>query len=353
MNGSSADPLCDLVLLTWNRRDLLEPCVERILAHTKIPSRLLIIDNASTDADARAYLDQVKSTAQVEVVVVRRPRNEGYAAGMNAGMALATAPWICLLNNDILVTEGWLSEMLDVAGSNPTIGLLNPMSNEFRTWPHQGETVDAVARRLQAVRGRWIETSSCVGFCVLLSRQLVERIGRLDEAFQFMYFEDADYSQRVRQAGLVCAIAEGAYVYHHGSATMKHDPARDHRFLDNGDRFYRKWKVPRPQRVACVLTTHQPHQASATTAWLRDFANEGHEMWVFASHASSRAVPRHLQIRCERVGRWWLMLYALLRVATKKKPFHRVVLLGGRWERLMRWLSPLHRARVERASLSV
>ncbi len=110
---------CDLILLTWNRPDLLKPCIERILRSTRLPCRLLIVDNASTDPEARAYLPTIRGTEWVDTEVIIRPSNDGFSIGMNEGMARSTAPWVCLLNNDILVTEGWLEEMLRVRLGDP------------------------------------------------------------------------------------------------------------------------------------------------------------------------------------------------------------------------------------------
>ena len=227
-----------MVLLTWNRRDLLEPCVERLILHTRRANRLIIVDNGSTDPDALAYLDRLAAEQHGWVEVVRWPENRSIAAALNAGLALTSAPWICLLNNDILVTSGWLEEMLSVAERGQDIGLVNPMSNEFNCEPSRsGETIDDLARRLQARRGQWVEHWVGVGFCLVLSQRVLRLVGMLDEAFLGGYFEDADYALRVQHAGLRCVIAEGAYVYHHGSATMRHDPGRSRLFQENEARF--------------------------------------------------------------------------------------------------------------------
>lgn len=346
--SSAREVRCDLVLLTWNRKDLLEPCVERMLAYTKLPSRLLIVDNGSTDLDALAFLDQITGTEWVTVEVIKRQHNDGFAKGMNAGLRLASAPWICVLNNDILVTDQWLEEMIRVAEASPAIGLVNPMSNEFDLSPAPGESLDHVAQRCQRLRGRWIESWGCVAFCMLLSRRVLQQVGDLDETFEFIYYEDADYSLRVRQAGFITAIAEGAYVYHHGSATMKRDPLHAQRFHQNAERFYRKWKKSQPLRIACVVTDHQRLSVQTTASWIRHLANEGHKIWVFSVSAERAAVPRHLQVVPIVLRPPFAFPQLLWRVLTKKKRFDRIVVSGGRAQRLLEWLRPLHRAVVER-----
>jgi GT2 family glycosyltransferase len=344
---SGPAPVCDLVLLSWNRADVLVPCVERLLRHTALPSRLLIVDNASTDRETLAYLERVQGTAWMEVAVLRRSKNEGYAVGMNDGLRHTSSPWICLLNNDILVTDGWLAEMLRVAEANPQIGLLNPMSNEFSVGPTQpGPAIDAAARARRGGAGRWLETCVGVGFCVLLPRDVFEQIGYFDERFRFMYFEDRDYSWRVRQAGFICAIAEGAYVYHHRRSGIKQNPALEAWMWENEERFYQKWPVERPRRIAGVLSDRCLQAPETTRARFRALANAGHGVWVYTTPRNQVCVPRHFEVRSRQLtgGAW--RLQTLIRVLTKKKGFHRMVVYDRGVGRLLQALRPLHRAEV-------
>ena len=342
-----ASVCCDLILLSWNRPDLLQPCVERLLRYTTVPSRLLLVDNASTDPATMEYLDQIRGSAWMHVTVVRRAKNEGFSVGMNDGLRRSSAPWICLLNNDILVTEGWLSEMLHVAELNPTIGLMNPMSNEFNMEPcRQGETIDAVAQRLRACHGRWLEHSSGVGFCALLSRRVFEQVGYFDERFEFLYSEDADYSVRVRNAGWICAIAEGAYVYHHQRSTMKQNPALIQRLEENRRRFYAKWGRPQPRRIAYILTEERDTLAGLRSDHIRRLANEGHGVWVFCTRRTAGCVPRHLQVTAVQLSHAGFRLHLLWRLLIKKKRFQQLITPQARLAAALRGSRWAHRAEV-------
>jgi len=320
---------CDLVLLSWNRPDLLKPCVERILTHTRLPSRLIIVDNASTDLEALQFIDRAQGNDSVELSVVRRSQNDGFAKGMNEGLSHTNAPWICLINNDILVTEGWLSQMLEVAQTHPKIGLLNPMSNEFNLSPRPGETIDALAQRLSVYQGQWIENWAGVAFCLLFPRRILEKVGPLDEEFRFMYFEDTDYSLRVREAGFTCGIARGAYVYHHGGASAKLHPAREQIFRENEERFYRKWPLVQPQRIAWVLPQAPPLSSlEQLQSRIRRLANEGHKVWVFCTSDAQGAIPDHIRVHPIVLSKVLFPFLVVWRVVFKKKKFHRII-----WEK--------------------
>ena len=339
--------VCDLVLLTWNRKDLLEPCVERLFAHTRPPSRLLIVDNGSTDPDTLEYLDGLRGVPSMEVRVVRLAENVGIAAALNAGLRKTEAPWVCLLNNDVLVTEGWLEEMIRVAEADQAIGLVNPMSNEFNLARAAGETVDEVARRCRERRGRWIENWQAIGFCVLFSRAVLEVAGFWDERIGSMYFEDTDYSLQVRRTGRISVIAEGAYVFHHKSATINRDPTRHEKFREGREQLRRKWGLEDSRRIACVLSA-RPAVAMRSAARVRGLANQGHEVSVVVSSGAAGTIRRHLQVRVTAVPGWWLWPAALWRVLVKKKRFERIIVSSPGLARLFRWLRPFHRAAVER-----
>lgn len=338
--------VCDLVVLTWNNPELVIPCIERLLKHTTLPARLLIVDNGSTDARTLAYVDQVRGTPWVNVTVVKRSRNDGYVVGMNDGLAWTSAPWVCLLNHDVLVTEGWLQEMLRVAETDASIGLVNPMSNEFSLGPRRpGETIDRFARSLRRYRGQWLEHYVGVGFCLLISRRVIERIGGLDEGFGFMYYEDQDYSVRARQAGFVCAVARGAYVYHHKRSGLALE-ARLTQLLENEARFYQKWQLGPPRRIAWVLSDDYRERAEETRARIRDLANEGHKIWVFTTRRSHRCVPAHYQVIARPLPPLLAMWWVCAQVLMKKKPFHRIVVCHRRLGRMLQALQALHRAQV-------
>lgn len=343
--AQTGSPRCDVVVLTWNRLDLLEPCIARLLAHTRGPGRLIIVDNGSTDPATLAYLRQAQGTPALPLEVVRIPENIGIAAALNVGLRHTTAPWMCLLNNDLLVTDGWLEEMLRVGSRNPAIGLINPMSNEFGLHPSPAETVDDVGRRCRLTHsGRWLENWQAIGFCIMFSRRVLEEVGYWDAEVGAMFLTDTDYSLQVRRTGRVCAIAEAAYVFHQKSATIKLDPARDRQFRESWARLQRKWNLPSLQRVVCVLPGGEA--AGRAAARVRELANGWHEVDAIGSPAAAAKVARRLLVRVRSAPEWAVWPAALWRIATKKKRFERIVVWSPRAARRLARLEWLHRAAV-------
>lgn len=337
--------VCDLVLLSWNHPELTRPCVESILANTTVPSRLIIVDQGSDDQTQR-YLKSIRSNSDVTVEIIWNPANVGYPKGMNQGLHRATAPYVCFLNNDILVPPGWLEELIAVAESDPSIGLVNPSSNTFGIVPPSGTDWQGLAAQAVSKRGNWIEIRYGEGFCLLGKRELLLQVGGFDEVtYEQIYFEDADLGRKIQALGLRCVMAQGTYVWHEGGQTMSRRPERLRLFQENERRFHQKWGTGR--RVLYVVAADTADLKSLGEQ-ARTEANRSGEVWIFTdSHPKSRNLPRHLNIRILRYPKWQLAWVAFWKALTKKKKFDRIVTDVGWFRPILGGLHFLHHATVE------
>lgn len=217
-----ADGLTSIIIVTHNHLTYTRGCLDSIRHVTDEPYELIVVDNASTDGTVQ-YL-----TGQADVKLVVNAENRGFPAAVNQGIEVATGEQILLLNNDTLLTTGWLQRMLDCLHSSESIGLVGPTSNAV-----SGEQQISVSyRRLESLDGfawdlgkhnhrRYEETDRLVGFCLLIDRKVISAIGTLDEQFGIGNFEDDDYCRRAIAAGFRCMIARDSYVHHFGSVTFR------------------------------------------------------------------------------------------------------------------------------------
>ncbi len=264
---SADEPIvCDLILLSWNHLEETQPCLESLLACTVMPCRLFVVDNGS-EADVRAFLAMVKPRGAIkEVVVLQNETNEGFPRGMNRGIRASSAPYVCLLNNDLRFTRGWLAEMMHVAAANPSIGVINPRSSTFGNYPPAGTSLQAYADGLRVQHGFFTEVGMCIGFCMLIKREVLEKIGGLNEEVERIFFEDEDFCMRAQQAGYQCVVVAASYVYHAEHKTVQKMPEREALFARNRQWLRQRWG--RRIRLAWPRFTPVEPGSDALRQWL-------------------------------------------------------------------------------------
>jgi GT2 family glycosyltransferase/tetratricopeptide (TPR) repeat protein/2-polyprenyl-3-methyl-5-hydroxy-6-metoxy-1,4-benzoquinol methylase len=235
--------LTSIVVVTWNELPYTQLCIESLRKYTHLPYELIVVDNGSTDGS----LDWLRSQADVRLIA--NPTNLGFPKAANQGIKAANGENILLLNNDTVVTPGWLRRMLERLYSRPEVGMVGPLSN-FVSGPQQ---IDVPYKNLieldgfawdwgKTHRGQSESIDRLVGFCLLMKREVIEKIGLLDERFEMGCFEDDDLCRRALEAGYELLICKDAFVHHFGGRTFIGNQLPFSQIIrENQRRFRDKW----------------------------------------------------------------------------------------------------------------
>lgn len=212
-----------IVIVTHNQLAYTRQCLESIRFFTEEPYELIVVDNGSTDGTV-PWLRR-----QTDVRLIENPENRGFPAAVNQGLQSAGGRQMVLLNNDTLVTTGWLRRMLEACRQDSRIGLVGPCSNNVSgpqqiavSYRHLSDMDGFAWDWGQAQGGNLQDVDRLVGFCLLIQRELLQDVGLFDERFGIGCYEDDDYCLRARNAGYRAVIAKGAFVHHFGSQTFRH-----------------------------------------------------------------------------------------------------------------------------------
>jgi len=300
------DIKCGIIIPVWNERELTEKCVESIKKNTSLPYRIILVDNAS-GAETSVYLKELAEESKGSVVLIRNEENAGFPKAVNQGIAASAAPYACILNNDTEVHEGWLEEMIGIAESDSSIGIVNPSSNNL------GQSAP-----LSGFSGKYIEMSACIGFCMLIKKEVIEKIGSLDEIYSPGNFEDTDFSRRAAKAGYKCVMAKGAYVYHVQNTGFKKRKDWNEGFKRNLDIFNKRWgKI---ERIAYVIEKEDKYGAIKES--VSGFLNAGHFVHViFKNRVPESGIREHASLRVFKIKSNAAVLW---RVLTRKKRYNRI-----------------------------
>jgi len=255
--------MTSIVIVTFNQLAYTKECVDSIRLRTDEPYELIFVDNGSTDGTV-GYLRSLSG-----IQLIENSENRGFPAAVNQGLATATGEYILLLNNDTVVTTGWLRQMRDVFESDRRIGLVGPCSNSV-----SGEQmVPATYQDMSSLDGfawEWgkrhqgivEETDRLIGFCLMIRRAVIDQVGRLDEQFGIGCFEDDDLCLRALRAGWKAVIARASFVHHYGSRTFQGNGVDLGALLQtNREKFEQKWKVK--STVENVANVEEPKRNSA------------------------------------------------------------------------------------------
>jgi GT2 family glycosyltransferase len=226
-------------------------CLESVLLSANdIDVELVVVDNGTQDGTREYLTDLAERDSRVRVV--RNDENRGFAPAVNQGLTAAGGDALVVLNNDTVVPPGSLARL--VAHLERTdVGLVGATTNRcgneaevdapYRTY---GELVEFAARRGAEHSGVAFDLEVATLFCAALLREVLERVGFLDERFEVGLFEDDDYSARMREAGYRVLCADDAFVHHFTEGTLGAlfaSGAHSEVFAANKARFEEKWGV--------------------------------------------------------------------------------------------------------------
>jgi GT2 family glycosyltransferase len=231
-------PALAIVIVAYNSGDLLRRCLTAVG-----PAGVVVVDNASPDAQTASVC-----AAFPHVSLIERPRNDGFAAGANAGVAATSAPWVLLLNPDAWPVGDGVEALLRRAERRPRAGAVGPLLVDEAGAPARSTIRPplspsalalwaALPKRVTGAYGLWRRATRggepdrvrpgefLQGSALLVRREAFEAVGGFDESF-FMYGEDADLCQRLTAAGWTLELCPDATFVHVGGGSSSGQGAR-------------------------------------------------------------------------------------------------------------------------------
>ncbi|MCC6312614.1 MAG: glycosyltransferase family 2 protein [Thermomicrobiales bacterium] len=244
-------PRASVIVVTYDNLAYNRLCLASLLANTEHPNtELIFVDNGSTDGSVEFLAEAAVRYPNVRLV--RNSENRGFGPANNQGIAAASGDTLVLLNNDTIVTPGWLSRLTHHL-EDEAIGLIGPATNRtcneaqvelaYQTY---GE-MTAIARQLaNRYAGDRRSIRMLAMFCTAFRRDLVDTIGNLDERYELGMFEDEDYALRAKAAGYDIVWTPEVYIHHAYHASIgKLLPTGQYlsTFRANQQRFEAKWGI--------------------------------------------------------------------------------------------------------------
>lgn len=244
-----------VIIPVYNASDYTKSCIEKLYASPNQASfEIIVVDNNSNDNTKNILSEEQNQRKNFSYYCL--DQNYGFSGGVNYGFSKAKGKYFIILNNDTLVTPGWIDRLIEAFEYDELIGIVSPITNYVGEGPQvDPEAVDISPTEIDSYSHNIVdrviiyESHRLVFFCVALKRELVDLIGLMDTGYIKGNFEDDDYCLRAILAGFKLAIAQNAFVYHFGSMTFKKNRIIHDDYMDkNRMRFY-----PKVQRLSVIL----------------------------------------------------------------------------------------------------
>jgi GT2 family glycosyltransferase len=258
-------PRITFVLVSYGGRDLVVRCLDLLRAHTPQPYRVIVVDSCSPDGTGEWLAANLTGAT-----VVLMPENLGFGAGCNLGVGRADTEFVCFLNADVEVTDGWLAPLLTFVDGHERVAAVAPlMTNLDGTVQESGSLVggdgwcrawdDPASSRLP----REVDYTSAA--CLVVRRAAFHDVGGFSSAYRIAYFEDVDLAMQLRAHGWQSWVQPASTVRHirHGSSSAGR---ADELMRLNHGTFQARWSGELARRAPVVALDEHPHRRW----WLRD-----------------------------------------------------------------------------------
>lgn len=250
-----------VIMLTYNLKEETVRCLTELsqVKANGYQTRTILIDNASEDDTA----NEIKNSFP-QVKLITNKTNRGFAAAVNQGLKLALKDpgmeFCLLLNNDTFLNKIFLNLLVRTINSDKNVGIAAPALKHYQ----KEKLLFGMEGHLDLKKGKvWhrnlkliknkkpVESDFVSGCCMLIKRQVLEKVGLLDERF-YLYLDDVDYCLRAKKAFYKIVLNPKAVIAHKVSASFKNPLGKIPQSFRSHLLFIRKW-VPWPYKVTASL----------------------------------------------------------------------------------------------------
>lgn len=223
--GQNQYPLVSIITVNFNQTEVTCALLSSLQNITYPNIEVLVIDNASDDDP------QIIRQRFPNVVLILNPINYGFAAGNNFGLMRAKGDYVLLLNNDTEVARGFLEPLVNKLKNDNSIGAVSPKIRYFydpKIIQYAGYTpMNYITMRNFAIGHRETdlgqydqdrETYYAHGAAILVPMKVVKEVGLMSYIF-FLYYEEADWCERIKRAGYKIFYVHNSLVMHKESVS--------------------------------------------------------------------------------------------------------------------------------------
>jgi GT2 family glycosyltransferase len=241
-------PQCSVIIVSYNHFDQTTgPCLQslRQVRQEKSDLEIIVVDNHSDQATQDALRSAAGQDSRLRLIL--KDTNSGYSGGNNTGVRESSSELLILLNSDTEILPGTIPRLVELMNAHPDWAMLGPVSNQSGNDQHI-HTLGTTVQEILNEGATWCShshdchypTDILHFFCVVIRKDIYNRLNGLDEEFGLGYYEDTDFNYRAVKAGLKLMITEDVFVYHRGSGSFSKTSAAVKKMVKQNKKLFRK-----------------------------------------------------------------------------------------------------------------
>ena len=225
-----------VILVNWKKYNLTSKCIDSLNKSNYKNFKIILVDNEYSEKSLIDLRNKHK-----ELIVFKEKNNLGFAGGNNIGIRYALEndyDYIMLLNNDTEVKENFILPLVERIEKDHSLGAVQPLilnfSNKSIIWNAGGKLNKFLGLTSTRLNNNKLNSSIVFndftdwisGCCILIKSEILTKVGLLDEKF-FTYYEDVDWSLRMKSLGYDLGFVKESIIYHHGSSSSKNKKTKE------------------------------------------------------------------------------------------------------------------------------
>ena len=237
---------CDVILPVYKAPEWVNLCVYAIFENTK-PEDLnkVIIINDCDDELTKNCLQNIKKQYGNKIVLLQNEENLGFVKTVNRGLSVSTADCVLLQNSDCIISDNTIGKLIEHLKKDSKIGMICPLSSHSAniTLPiPEGFSYSQINKILEEhFLGKNFDACTVVGNCLMITRQCIEKVGVLDEAYGTGYGEETDYQFKAMEKGFSAKVAIDTFVFHKAEVSFGTSKKKKERLAKNRELFFSRW----------------------------------------------------------------------------------------------------------------
>jgi GT2 family glycosyltransferase len=180
----------NIIVVGFNLFEMEEKCLGSVVRHTEVPYLLTFYNNFGN----KHTLTEV----------------------WNYLIGKSPCKYICLLNNDTVVSPFWLSRMLETL-QKEHVGIVCPSTNRCRS---KQKSVNTYEKAYKATPKEMVSNTPLSGFCFVFRKELWTQLGGFNPTYKF-YGQESDFMYKSNRLGKMVVWRRDSFVFHHGEASIK------------------------------------------------------------------------------------------------------------------------------------